>query len=88
MGGSLKALDLRRDPRLALHSGMVDTGLTGGDARMSGRAGEVTDEHTVGAWRNAVAAESGADPPGPFHLFRVDVTEWCSYGSETRPTTW
>jgi hypothetical protein len=75
MGGSRKALDLQRDPRLALHSGMVDTELTGGDARVSGRGEEITDEDTIRTWKAAVAAESGADPPGPFHLFRVDVAE-------------
>jgi hypothetical protein len=75
MGGSRKALDLQRDPRLALHSGMVDTALTGGDARISGRAEEITEEETIRIWMGVVSAESGADPPEPFHLFRVDVTE-------------
>jgi Pyridoxamine 5'-phosphate oxidase len=75
MGGSRKALDLQRDPRLALHSGMVDTTLTGGDARISGRGEEITDEETIRTWMEAVSAESGVDPPEPFHLFRVDVSE-------------
>ena len=75
MGGSRKAGDLQRDARLALHSGMVDTELTGGDARISGRGEEITDEETIRAWVGAVNAESGMDPPGPFHLFRVDVAE-------------
>jgi hypothetical protein len=73
MSGSRKALDLQRDPRLALHSGMVDTELTGGDARISGHGVEITDEEIIRAWKEALG--SGADPPGPFHLFRVDVAE-------------
>lgn len=76
MGGSLKALDLRRDPRMALHSATVDppddpTAFTG-DAKLAGRAIEVTDQATI----DALAASAGGEqPPGPFHLFRVDVTE-------------
>lgn len=44
MPGSLKALDLRRDPRLALHSGTVDPKDEPGeviDVKLSGRAVEV-----------------------------------------------
>jgi hypothetical protein len=35
-----------------------------------GRAVEVADRPTIDAW----AASLGGDPPGSFHLFRVDVT--------------
>ena len=43
MDGSLKALDLRRDPRLALHSATVDKEVKDGDARVTGRAEELFD---------------------------------------------
>src|SRR5215208_6427294 len=48
MPGSRKALDLRRDPRLALHSASVDPpsddpSAWPGDAKLSGRAVEVDD---------------------------------------------
>jgi Pyridoxamine 5'-phosphate oxidase len=71
MPGSRKALDLRRDPRLALHSASVDppddpTAWTG-DAKLSGRAVEVDDPELLG--RLGAGDEAGA------HLFRVDVTE-------------
>lgn len=61
MPGSLKALDLRRDPRLALHSQTGDTpeddpASWPGDAKISGRALQVDDGQ-------------------PSHRFRVDVTE-------------
>jgi hypothetical protein len=73
MGGSRKALDLRRDPRLALHSASPDPGddpsRWQGDAKLAGRAVEVTDPATLKAFTSA------GQPPGPFHLFRVDVTE-------------
>jgi hypothetical protein len=66
MDPSRKAADLRRDPRLALHSATADAELVGGDAKVTGRAEEIADEET----RTAVVGD-----PGPFVLFRVDVTE-------------
>lgn len=64
MAGSLKALDLRRDPRLALHGPTVDPpdhdpGSWLGDAKIAGRAVEV----------------SGPTPSEESHRFRIDVTE-------------
>jgi len=43
MGQAVKALDLRRDPRFALHSGSPDPGEWHGDAKIAGRAIEVTE---------------------------------------------
>jgi hypothetical protein len=73
MGGSLKARDLRRDPRLAIHSTSDDPDDENptawpGDAKVAGRAVEVTDEAVL-------ARFSEGAPPGPLHLFKVDVTE-------------
>jgi hypothetical protein len=70
MPDSRKALDLLRDPRLALHSATVDPDMADGDAKIAGRAIELDDP----------AAKQGhmdgmEEDPGPFHLFRVDVTE-------------
>jgi Pyridoxamine 5'-phosphate oxidase len=74
MPHSVKALDLRRDPRLALHSASVDSPDDAtawpGDAKLSGRAEEVTDAERMEAVRAATGGGSG-----PFHLFRVDVGE-------------
>jgi hypothetical protein len=76
MHGSMKALDLRRDPRLALHSATIDPPddptAWEGDAKLAGRAEEVTDPERKAA---VASAEGGEAPPGPYHLFRVDVTE-------------
>jgi hypothetical protein len=71
MEGSRKALDLRRDPRLALHSASVDppddpTGWPG-DAKIAGRGVEVTDPERIAAFADR--------PEQPFHLFRVDIGE-------------
>ncbi|WP_405729833.1 pyridoxamine 5'-phosphate oxidase family protein [Streptomyces sp. NBC_01537] len=70
MDGSRKALDLRRDPRFALHANPgPDDSMDGGDVRVSGRAVEVTDPAVVAGYMDA------AKPPEPFHLFRVELTE-------------
>ena len=72
MPGSRKAMDLRHDPRLALHSASIDppddpTDWTG-DAKLAGRAVEVDDP--------ARLARLGAgEEAGEAHLFRVEVTE-------------
>src|SRR3712207_4388159 len=63
MWQSVKALDLLRDPRFALHSGSADPPTWTGDAKLSGRVEEFTDPERK-------AAIIGANtPPGPFHLF-------------------
>lgn len=64
MPGSLKALDVLRDPRLALHSPTldpppVDPSSWAGDAKIAGRAVAVTDQEASDA----------------SHRFRVDITE-------------
>jgi hypothetical protein len=66
---SLKALDLLRDPRFALHSGTDDPPDWEADAKIAGVAEEVTDPDI----KEAVI--EGEAPPGPFHLFRADITE-------------
>jgi len=64
MSGALRATDLRRDPRVAIHGHTVDPpegdpGSWCGDAKLSGLALEVVDEAA----------------PGGGHRFRVDITE-------------
>jgi Pyridoxamine 5'-phosphate oxidase len=76
MPGSRKALDLQRDPRLALHNASVDKAVADGDVRISGRGVEITDEEEKAAFvRRFEEATGQSVPPGPMHLFRVDVTE-------------
>ncbi|MCF3133884.1 pyridoxamine 5'-phosphate oxidase family protein [Streptomyces olivochromogenes] len=70
MPGSLKALDLRRDPRFALQANPgPDSAMGGGDVRISGRAVEVVDTALKAAYVEEV------EPPQPFHLFRTELTE-------------
>lgn len=71
MGGSRKAKDLLRDPRMALHAALDEPEIPTGDAKITGRAEAVVDEARIGAWRQTIEEM----PTGPFHLFRVDVSE-------------
>ena len=73
MPDSLKALDLRRDPRMALHSATVDPKLEEGDARISGLAVEASDAGAMTALVEGDARHEDGAPAG--HVFRVDVTE-------------
>lgn len=75
MPDSRKAKDLQRDPRLALHSAMVDPEMPDGDAKLSGRAEEVTDRDTFARFVGQEREAKGEEPPQPFHLFRVEVDE-------------
>ena len=79
MPRSRKGQDLRRDPRMALHSPSLDPPEDptrwGGDAKVSGRAVEVTDDAQRRAFRAATGEQTGEEPPGDFDLFRVDVDE-------------
>jgi hypothetical protein len=64
-----KAHDLQRDPRFALHSGSEEPADWGGDAKLAGVAEEITDPERVRA------INGDKSPPGPSHLFRLDLRE-------------
>jgi hypothetical protein len=69
MWDAMKARDLRRDGRYALHANPGDGSMAGGDAKLLGRAAEVVDATELRAFVKAVR------PPEPFHLFRLDLEE-------------
>lgn len=68
MRNAVKARDLQRDPRFALHANPGDGSLEGGDAKMAGHAVEVLHEQT---------GPDGGEPHDPslWHLFRLDLDE-------------
>jgi hypothetical protein len=70
MPDSLKARDVFRDPRLALHSATVDETLAVGDAKISGRGIAFDDRETLLKLThgNEEVAEGA-------HQFRVDIDE-------------
>ena len=69
MPQAVKALDLQRDPRFALHSGSDSPPEWEGDAKLAGHAEEIHDDDVK------AAISSGDEPPGPYHLFRADIAE-------------
>jgi hypothetical protein len=74
MWQALKAHDLQRDPRFALHSGSAEPSEWECDAKLAGVAEEITDAERV--------REINGDnaPPGPSHLFRLDLHEASTVG--------
>jgi hypothetical protein len=68
MAQAVKALDLQRDPRFAVHSASDGDDFQG-DAKLAGTVEEITSDEI----RQAVVG--GDAPPGPMHLFRADITE-------------
>ncbi|HEY6763026.1 MAG TPA: pyridoxamine 5'-phosphate oxidase family protein [Baekduia sp.] len=69
MWHALKAMDLLRDPRYALHSGSADPPAWPGDGKVAGRAEAITDLDRI-LDLNGEAAAGGRS-----HLFRLDVAE-------------
>jgi hypothetical protein len=74
MWRALKALDLQRDPRFALHSGSKDPSNWDGDAKLAGVVEEITDPERV----RKINGEAAAG--GPSHLFRLDLREVSTVG--------
>ncbi len=71
MPNALKARDLQRDPRFALHSGTGDASDWHGDAKVAGRAEEITDPERM----TEIAEAMGHPQSGPWHLFRAELSE-------------
>jgi Pyridoxamine 5'-phosphate oxidase len=72
MPGAVKARDLQRDPRYALHSGSEEPADWRGDCKLSGVAVELTDPDR----RLELFRARGEDPPSPdSQLFRMVIAE-------------
>jgi hypothetical protein len=70
MWKAVKALDLQRDPRFAIHSATVDPEAPGwSEAKIAGTAHEIVEREEV-LQRNGEAANDGQS-----HLFRLDLNE-------------
>jgi hypothetical protein len=74
MWQALKARDLKRDPRFALHSGSDDPADWTGDAKLAGVAEEIVDPERI------EEINGGDAPSGPSHLFRLDLHEVSTVG--------
>lgn len=72
MGGALKARDLQRDGRVALHSAPIDTDMKDADAKLAGVATEISEIEQL---RRVWPEWEEHHAPGGAHAFRIDVTE-------------
>ncbi|PSK91370.1 pyridoxamine 5'-phosphate oxidase [Murinocardiopsis flavida] len=79
MPGARKARDLQRSPAFAIHANPADPDdirAGGADIKISGTAVEVADPDEVERYRDP------GTPPGPFHLFRLLLSEVVATGVE------
>jgi hypothetical protein len=74
MWRSKKALDLLRDPRVAVHSVPSDRMNPRGDVKLYGRVVDEPDPRVREAFRAAIRARIDWAPDEPeYHLFSLDV---------------
>ena len=79
MAKAVKARDLQRDPRFALHSGTEEPeGDWPGEAKLAGVAHEITDPEEILARNGGEHSDS--------HLFRLDVREASTVGLDDART--
>jgi hypothetical protein len=91
MWRSKKALDLQRDPRIAVHSVPSDRMNAGGDVKLYGRAVDEPDPDVRAAFRTAILARIDWAPDEPeYHLFSLDVEEaaYTVFGEGSHALTW
>ena len=75
MPGSMKALDLLRDPRCVAHNAVTDHEAREGELKLRGRAVVVDDAEAIEAYCAELEAAYGWRPDGPFPLFTVDIED-------------
>lgn len=73
MPRSMKARDLFRDPRCALHTVTTDPNGEEGDFKFYGRAVPVTDPALRARLHDAVFAATGWRPPDESHDFTIEI---------------
>jgi hypothetical protein len=72
--GSQKAADLRRDPRVLIHSIVTNRDGRMGEYKVRGRAVEAPAEGIRESYAEEVQRRLGWEPtPGRFHLFSIDI---------------
>jgi hypothetical protein len=74
--GSRKAMDLRRDPRILVHSVVTSRNGETGEFKLRGTAAEESSGTVHAGYAQAVADGLGWRPQlGRFHLFRVELDD-------------
>jgi hypothetical protein len=73
---SRKAMDLRRDPRILVHSIVTSRNGEAGEFKLRGTAAEESRAAAQARYAQAAAEGLGWRPePGKFHLFRVELND-------------
>jgi hypothetical protein len=90
MWQSKKALDLLRDPRLAVHSTTTDRAGTEGDFKLYGRVVDAKDPHLRERYADTLQGKIDWRPEEPYHLFRTDIERagFIVFGPEKRALRW
>jgi hypothetical protein len=91
MWRSRKVADLRRDPRIVVHSLPSDRLNPGGDLKLYGRAVDESDPKVREAYRRAIRSRIDWAPEEPeYHLFSLDVESASSvvFGEDGRALMW
>jgi hypothetical protein len=91
MWQSRKALDLLRDPRIAVHSVPSDKTNVGGDVKLYGRVVDEREPDVREAFRTEIRRRIDWAPDEPnFHLFSLDVDEaaFIRFGNEPAAMHW
>ena len=92
--GSMKARDLRRDPRVLVHSLVPGPEGTAGEYKVRGRAIAVSDRALETRFAAAVKEKLGWEPEvGKFHLFRIEIDDltfirWDHSNNDQYVTRW
>lgn len=91
MWRSAKALDLLRDPRVAVHSVTCDREGGQGDLKLYGRAVDVHDASLRKIFREAIKARIDWAPDEPsYHLFSIDIARaaFVTFGNGQQIMVW
>ena len=91
MWRSKKALDLLRDPRVAVHSVPSDKDNPGGDVKLYGRIVDERDADVRQAFHDAIMARIDWAPDEPnFHCFSVDIESagYTVFGENSHALAW
>jgi Pyridoxamine 5'-phosphate oxidase len=75
MWQSKKALDLIRDPRCLVHTVVSNKDGTEGEAKLRGRAADVTDKGLRERSAQHTFDTTGWRPEEPYHLFWLDIED-------------
>lgn len=91
MWQSQKALDLARDPRIAVHSVTCNKDGTDGDVKLYGRGVDEPDPAVRQAFREAILARIEWAPEEPnYHLFSLEISSaaYIRFGEGGHALTW